>query len=217
MFGLLNLIVSRINRHLSSTIEFRIYIGPLKFTTTTTTTTTVIVNTSPISQKATYPASYILTGVPPLMSSFDPSKLSTICPLTKSGRIPDPYDCTIYHDCYQGTDLVSYCPAQFQYNPEKQKCDYAQNVQCRDYLCITTSIVLFDLGKNKCTQKNEGARFIDPNSCCHYYQCISNKLIPQICSQPNLFDMQTRQCLPYKKVNCDGRRQCLNKCKPTKQ
>ncbi len=29
--------------------------------------------------------------------------------------------------------------------------------------------------------------------------------------------MQTRQCLPYKKVNCDGRRQCLNKCKPTKK
>jgi hypothetical protein len=86
-----------------------------------------------------------------------------------------------------------------------------------DYLRISQSIIfLFVIGKNKCTIKNEDARFIDPTSCCHFYQCISNQLIRQICSQPNLFDMQTRQCLPYKKVNCDGRGQCLNKCKPTK-
>jgi hypothetical protein len=68
-------------------------------------------------------------------------------------------------------------------------------------------------GKNKCTIKNEGARFVDSISCCHFHECISGKLIPQTCSHPNSFDIQTRTCLPYKKVKCDGRRPCLSKCK----
>jgi hypothetical protein len=73
-----------------------------------------------------------------------------------------------------------------------------------------------EIGKNKCTIKNEGARFVDPKSCCHYYECISGKIIPRTCVHPNLFDVQTRKCLPYKKVKCDGRRQCLSKCKSSK-
>ena len=68
-------------------------------------------------------------------------------------------------------------------------------------------------GKNKCTAKNEGARFVDMNSCCHFFECISGKLIPQTCSHPKLFDIHTRTCAPYRQVKCDGRRQCLSKCK----
>ncbi|CAF3628249.1 unnamed protein product [Rotaria sp. Silwood1] len=147
-----------------------------------------------IRRDTTYPSSYILTDIPVAPSSSDIYKPSIICPQSKSWRVPDPYDCSIYHDCYHGTDLVSHCPAQLQYSPDKQSCDYTQNVQCN----------------NKCTTKNEGARFIDLTSCCHYYECISGKLILQSCSHPNLFDIQIRKCLPYKKVKCDGRRQCLS-------
>jgi hypothetical protein len=77
--------------------------------------------------------------------------------------------------------------------------------------------MFFGIGKNKCTIKNEGSRFIDSTSCCHFYECISIKLILQTCLQPNLFDIQTRKCLPYKKVKCDGRKQCLTKCKSNKR
>lgn len=66
-----------------------------------------------------------------LIESPDAPKESDLCPPSKLWRIPDPYDCSLYHDCYHGTDLVSHCPAQLQYNPEKQSCDYIQNVQCR--------------------------------------------------------------------------------------
>ncbi|CAF3638081.1 unnamed protein product [Adineta steineri] len=141
-----------------------------------------------LSRDTIYPPVYLPTN--------PPSSSLSICSSTKSLRLPDPYDCSIYHDCYQGTDLISYCPAQLQYNPEKQKCDHPHNVQC----------------KNKCTMKNEGARFVDPMSCCHFYECMSNKLVSHTCSYPNLFDIQTRKCLLYKKVKCAGRRQCLNKC-----
>lgn len=75
----------------------------------------------------------------------------------------------------------------------------------------------FRLGKNKCTAKNEGARFVDPTSCCHYYECIAGKVMSQTCSHPLSFDVQTRTCQPYKRVKCDGRRQCLSKCKIGKQ
>lgn len=167
----------------------------------------------------TYPSSYILTDAAPALPSSNVYKPSIICPESQSWRVPDPYDCSIYHDCYHGIDLVSYCPAQLQYNPDKQACDHAVNVQCNKFLTDKRSTEIpnvFDRfsysGKNKCTANNEGTRFVDPTSCCHYYQCVAGKLIPQSCTHPNLFDVQTRTCLPYKRVKCDGRRQCLSKC-----
>jgi hypothetical protein len=84
----------------------------------------------------TYPASYIITDVPPPLPSSNVYKPSVDCPSTQSWRVPDPYDCSIYHDCYHGTDLVSYCPAQLQYNPEKQACDHLKNVQCKNFFRI---------------------------------------------------------------------------------
>ncbi|CAF0819246.1 unnamed protein product [Adineta ricciae] len=139
-----------------------------------------------IPRGSVYPSSYVSTNPP----------ASDLCPPTKSWRIPDPYDCSIYHDCYRGADRISYCPATLQYNPEKQKCDHAHNVQC----------------KNKCTIENDGARFIDPASCCHFYECISGKLTLQTCPHPNLYDIQTHRCVSYRQVKCAGRRPCLNKC-----
>lgn len=78
----------------------------------------------------TYPSSYILTDGPSVVSSVQNYKSSVECPPSQSWRVPDPYDCSVYHDCYHGKDLVSYCPAQLMYNPDKQTCDHAQNVQC---------------------------------------------------------------------------------------
>ena len=164
----------------------------------------------------TYPSSYILTDASPALPSSHVYKPSVPCPLSQTWRVPDPYDCSTYHDCYHGTDLVSYCPAQLHYNPQRQSCDHARNVPCKSpslpqpllhtRACACT-------GKNKCTAKNEGARFVDMASCCHFFECISGKLIPQTCSHPKLFDIHTRTCAPYRQVKCDGRRQCLSKCK----
>jgi len=167
-----------------------------------------------ISRTTAFPPSYILTEAPrsPTLNLYKPT---VECPPSQSWRIPDPYDCSVYHDCYHGTDLVSYCPAQLFYNPKIQTCDYAQNVQCNSKRnSLKNEFIQFCiLGKNKCTVKNEGVRFVDLYSCCHYYECVSGKLVSQTCPHPNSFDVQTRTCLPYKKVKCDGRRQCLSKCK----
>jgi hypothetical protein len=84
-----------------------------------------------MARATTYPSSYILTDAPSIVRSSNSYKASVECPPSQSWRVPDPYDCSTYHDCYHGTDLVSYCPAQLQYNPDKQSCDHAQNVQCK--------------------------------------------------------------------------------------
>jgi hypothetical protein len=161
----------------------------------------------------TYPSSYILTDAPSPLPSSNVYKPNIECPPTQSWRVPDPYDCSIYHDCYHGTDLVSHCSGQLQYNREKQLCDYADNVQCNSISISFLQLICLNIGKNKCTAKNDGARFVDITSCCHFYECSAGKITHQTCTHPNSFDVQTRKCLPYKKVKCDGRRQCLSKCK----
>jgi hypothetical protein len=90
----------------------------------------------------TYPSSYILTEAPPHSQSSNARKSPTVCPSTKSWRIPDPYDCAIYHDCNHGTDLISYCPAQLQYNPDKQACDYEEIVGCIKSILFIIIIIL---------------------------------------------------------------------------
>ena len=86
----------------------------------------------------TYPSSYILTDSPSVIQPINMYKPAVDCPPSQTWRVPDPYDCSIYHDCYHGTNLVSYCPAQLQYNPEKQSCDHPQNVQCKFVQFVTT-------------------------------------------------------------------------------
>jgi len=129
--------------------------------------------------------------------SLNFSKFSSICPPMISKRLADPYDCMIYHDCYQGIDLVSYCPSQYQYNHEIQTCDHSQNVRC----------------KNRCTLDNSGFRFIDSLSCCHFYECMDGKIRLQACPSSTFYDMKLRKCLPANQVQCDERRKCLTKCK----
>ena len=94
----------------------------------------------PWGQRSTpYPPSYILTEATPSASSYNVYRPSIECPPTHSWRVPDPYDCSVYHDCYHGTDLVSHCSGQLIYNPEKQLCDYAANFQC-NYITFISSL-----------------------------------------------------------------------------
>ena len=55
-------------------------------------------------------------------------------------------------------------------------------------------------------------RFIDPKSCCRYYECVNGRLVVQLCQYPMLFDIQTKQCLDYSKVKCGTRKDCTNPC-----
>lgn len=84
----------------------------------------------PTTIKTTSQISSITTHLTTINPSLNISKSFQICPPNVSWRVHDPYDCSIYHDCYQGTDLITSCPIQYQYNREKRKCDHAENVKC---------------------------------------------------------------------------------------
>ena len=115
----------------------RQYTGPVKnFTPQPTNSPSIAPFVPWIPRRTTYPSSYILTDTSSVLSSSDTYKSIVICPPNRSWRVPDPYDCAIYHDCYHGTDLVSYCPSSLQYNHRKQRCDDARNVRCTNYVFI---------------------------------------------------------------------------------
>lgn len=134
VFGLLNLTVSLSN--VTSLINFSLAcLGPVKNRTPVPFLTAPTNRDRPWKSPGTiYPSSYTLTDSPFPLSSTNVYKSSVICPPTEMWRVPDPYDCSIYHDCFRGTDLISYCPAQLQYNSETRNCDRPQNVHCMNYL-----------------------------------------------------------------------------------
>lgn len=118
------------------------------------------------------------------------------CPADQTGFFPNPYDCSAYHFCNGGKDQVILCEPGLTYRHDKQVCDWTVNSNCAP----------------KCPSNIEKYRFIDPKSCCRYYECINGRLVIQLCQYPMLFDVQTKQCLDYSKVKCGIRKDCTNPC-----
>jgi hypothetical protein len=118
------------------------------------------------------------------------------CPADQIGFFPNPYDCSAYHFCNGGQDQVILCEPGLTYRHDKQVCDWNVNSQC----------------VSKCPSTIEKYRFLDPKSCCRYYECINGRMVIQLCQYPMLFDVQTKQCLDYSKVKCGIRKDCTNPC-----
>lgn len=118
------------------------------------------------------------------------------CPADVTGFFPNPYDCSAYHFCSAGKDQVILCEPGLHYRQDKQVCDWPINANCLP----------------KCPTNMEKYRFIDPKSCCRYFECINGRLVIQLCQYPLLFDMHTKQCLDYSKVKCGIRKDCTSPC-----
>lgn len=113
-----------------------------------------------------------------------------------TGFYPNPYDCSAYHFCNGGKDQVILCEPGLYYRQDKQVCDWQTNSDCSP----------------KCPSNMEKYRFVDPKSCCRYYECINGRLVIQLCQYPLLFDTYTKQCLDYSKVKCGIRKDCTSPC-----
>jgi hypothetical protein len=118
------------------------------------------------------------------------------CPADTTGFYANPYDCSAYHFCNGGKDQVILCEPGLHYRQDKQVCDWSINSNCIP----------------KCPSNMDKYRFIDPKSCCRYFECVNGRLVVQLCQYPLLFDMQTKQCLDYSKVKCGIRKDCTNPC-----
>ncbi|KAJ8954029.1 hypothetical protein NQ318_004322 [Aromia moschata] len=54
------------------------------------------------------------------------------CPYPSSNItfLPDPYNCSRYYECYDGTLFVMHCYEGLYWNQETLACDYQENVTC---------------------------------------------------------------------------------------
>lgn len=46
--------------------------------------------------------------------------------------LPDSDDCSVYYVCYDGQPFKGICPEDLLFNPERNYCDFPQNVNCTD-------------------------------------------------------------------------------------
>ncbi|CAF0772704.1 unnamed protein product [Didymodactylos carnosus] len=168
----------------------------------------------PNSKLTTYLTPYV---VPEVNSPMPNGNAAIQCPMSdKPITYPDPYDCSIFHYCLNGVDQIRPCPATLYYDKEHGSCNYPYNVTCKTIKPTASNYLInklfFFAGRNKCQAQNEGAKFVDLKSCCHYQECINGRFITYACRSPLQFDITTKRCEFYKKVECAGRRACTNLC-----
>ncbi|KAI3388436.1 hypothetical protein SNEBB_011015 [Seison nebaliae] len=118
------------------------------------------------------------------------------CPEGVAQFFPDPHDCSAYHFCNGGIDQVLLCESGLFYDRIREVCDWRKNVDC----------------KHKCPSTGQRFKFVHPESCCEYFECVSGELRSRICPYPQLFSVETKQCEIYQMVNCGIRKSCKLPC-----
>ncbi|CAF0931993.1 unnamed protein product, partial [Didymodactylos carnosus] len=119
------------------------------------------------------------------------------CPKGVSKYFEDPYDCTAYHFCNGGRDTVMLCEPGLYYHKGHNTCDWRKNVpEC----------------ENRCPTNGQRMRFVDPSSCCQYFECITGQLKEQICPPYKLFSTLSKSCESHQVVQCGTRKECIVPC-----
>ncbi|XP_045111974.1 peritrophin-48-like isoform X2 [Portunus trituberculatus] len=106
------------------------------------------------------------------------------CEGNPGGKIADPFDCSMYHQC-TGTEPgpATTCPADTPYfDGEKCGVDESACCHCRPY----------------CYSGDDAGSYVeDPTDCRKFFLCLAENEIPTIqsaCRDGEHFDLHTRQC-----------------------
>ncbi|CAF1607092.1 unnamed protein product, partial [Didymodactylos carnosus] len=70
----------------------------------------------------------------------------------------------------------------------------------------------FCSGENRCPANGQRMKFVDPSSCCQYFECITGQLKEQICPPYKLFSTLSKSCESYQVVVCGTRTPCIVPC-----
>ena len=108
-------------------------------------------------------------------------------------RYPDSTNCSRYIECENNKKVPKECPPNLAYNPNKQICDYPQNVNCSRPHC------------------NEGEVTHHECQCGQYYQCKNGRLKVEHCRNGSYFDWEDKECRPPDVVRCYPRG-CIGVC-----
>ncbi|KAI3381272.1 hypothetical protein SNEBB_003664 [Seison nebaliae] len=144
----------------------------------------------------------VITEIIPQNITISPNSLeavygSIVCPFTEKPKyLQDPWDCSVYHACHQGNDIVRACTPGLYFNIKRSICDWPFRVKCRP----------------RCPNNIDATRFVDPTSVCRYYECYFGRLVTRFCRYPQYYNAFNKKCENYRNVPLGSRRACTKQC-----
>jgi len=139
------------------------------------------------------------------------------CSQLDEGFYPDPYNCRKYWHCMGNLNTEhQICKDNLLFRPDKQWCDYPENVQCDerpicdecDRNCVTKPPPTPDCGHVKdCTDEVDGY-YVDPYNCRKYWHCYGGTGEHMICKDNLLYDPVNNWCNYPESVQCGDRPIC---------
>ncbi|CAF1382524.1 unnamed protein product [Rotaria sordida] len=146
----------------------------------------------------------------------------------KDGYYPDPSNCRIYHICTSGIDTTTTCAEGTLWDPAKKICGWENTIEFfkigvdKSGFCEPGLFWDKKLGcqwpkdvsncEHKCPPNGQPLRFVAPDSCCHYYECVNDHLKEKVCPLHKLFSVETKSCEHFQVVKCGARKNCIDSC-----
>lgn len=149
----------------------------------------------------------------------DPSQAPAICSALGSNDILVAHeDCTKFYICAWGKPEVKDCPKPLLYNPEKEWCDWPENVKCnrevnkeeKEHHDTGSSEIHFN-GDNTdaeqiCADAADTDYVVIPHEACNkLYACMLGKPVEYTCTYPLLYNIDTQVCDWPENVDCGNR------------
>lgn len=142
----------------------------------------------------------------------NPNDAPAICAAENSdGLLIAHENCNQYYKCFAGKPIVLFCQLNLLYNPSKEYCDWAHNVDCGNRVLpghennnsgegSDNSNVVTKL----CSNSPEGD-IIPHENCSQFYKCYSGKSYPMDCPPGLYFNPTNKVCDWPTNVQCGDR------------
>ena len=148
-----------------------------------------------------------------------------------ASNIIDPTSCNHFIMCTNARSVRKRCPDNLLYDPEKNACEFADNVKCvngarpttmttklnvfnnattispHSTVSINTATVTVEIPPNICNGLETGQDVVDPKSCIHFYICVHTRPVRKACPPTLVYNREARVCDFPKNVHCkNGKR-----------
>uniref|UniRef100_A0A2A4JAZ3 Chitin-binding type-2 domain-containing protein n=1 Tax=Heliothis virescens TaxID=7102 RepID=A0A2A4JAZ3_HELVI len=152
-----------------------------------------------------------------------PKLAKVICSKKRSkGMLLTHAHCDKYYKCKRGKAVVLKCPAQWLFSPTKERCDWPQNVHCKDRIVdakhpnyVNSRDSSSDESESSssednnatviCAAKNSNGVLVAHEKCNQFYKCSDGHPITLDCPGNLLFNTDKNNCDWVKNVYCGDR------------
>ncbi|KAG6441555.1 hypothetical protein O3G_MSEX001893 [Manduca sexta] len=149
----------------------------------------------------------------------DPSKAPEICAEEDSAGVLISHEyCNQFYICENSRPLTMKCPKNLLFNPKKNQCDWAQNVNCRGRIHVKDNVQARNLfrretagydypsnARNVCANEESEDVLLAHKYCNKFYQCANHEPVQRICPRGLYFSSEAQFCDWPEKVDCGDR------------